>query len=141
MTFLMVNWQWGGGHLLISYYQIPPKIKAGVFLVDALTKKYVSTFELGQKTINFAPKYLWKPYHGLSISTNDMSNPMQPVKSATDFVVFSKDGLKILDTIDESKLPVQSINYNADNTLAVVSQKKTMQDPATIFLYKVTPKK
>ncbi len=141
MTFTMVNWQWGGGHLLISYYQIPPKINAGIYLVDAKTKKYVSTFELGQKTLNFDPKYLWKPYYGISISTNDASNPMQPIKSATEFLIFTKDGFKKLDVVDETKLPVQSIRYNANNTLAVVSQKKSMQDKATIYIYKVSPKK
>jgi len=141
MTFLQANWQWGGGHLLISYYQIPPKIKAGLFIIDAETKKYVTAFELGQKTLNFNPKYLWKPFYGLSISTNDMSNPMQGYKSATEFVVWTKEGPKVIDSIDESKLPVQSINYNADNTLAVISQKKGMSDPATISIFKVTPKK
>lgn len=141
MTFTMVNWQWGGGYLMISYYQIPPKIKAGIYLVDANTKKNVGVFELGEKTLNFAPKYLWKPYYGLSISTNDASNPMQPIKSATEFLIFTKEGIKKIDVVDESKLPVQSINYNSNNTLAVVAQKKTMQEPATIYIYKVSPKK
>ena len=141
MTFLMVNWQWGGGHLLLSYYQIPPNIKAGLFVINATTKKYVSAFELGQKTINFSPKYLWKPHYGLSISSNDMSNPMQPVKSATQFIVQGTEGFRVLDTIDESVLPVQSISFNRDNTLAVVTQKKSMQDPATISIFKVSSKK
>lgn len=140
MTLMMVNWQWGGGHLLISYYQIPPKIKAGIIQVDAKTKKYVSAHLLGQKTLNYKPKYLWKPYHGLSISTND-SQPMQPVKSATEFVIFTKEGLKTIDSIDESKLSVQSIVYNASNTMAVVTTRKSMTDKATIHLYKVSPKK
>ena len=141
MTFLQANWQWGGGHLLISYYQIPPKIKAGLFIVDGTTKKFLHAFELGQKTLNFNPKYLWKPYYGLSISSNDMSQPMQGYKSATEFVVWTKEGPKVIDSIDESKMPVQSINYNSDNTLAVVTQKKGMSDPATISIFKVTPKK
>jgi hypothetical protein len=146
MTFLMANWQWGGGHLLISYYQIPPKIKAGVFIIDAATKKYVTAFKLGQKTLNFNPKYLWwksadakTVMSGLSISTNDMSQPMQGYKSATEFVVWTKEGPKIVDSIDETKLPVQSINYNSNNTLAVITQKKGMTDPATISIFKVTP--
>jgi hypothetical protein len=125
----------------VTYYQFPPKIKAGIFVIDGKTNKFVDVFELGQKTLNFRPKYLWKPYNGLSISTNDMSNPMQPVKSATEFIVFGKDGMKTVELLDETKLPVQSINYNANNTLAVISQKKTMQDPATVYVYKVAPKK
>lgn len=141
MTAMLVNWQWGGGHLLISYYQIPPKIKAGIFQVNAKTKKFVSVFELGQKTLNLQPKYLWKPFHGLSISTSDASNPMQPVKNATEFVVFTKDGLKTIQALDESKLAVQTLSFNSANTLAVVTQKKTMQDKATIYIYKVSPKK
>jgi hypothetical protein len=96
---------------------------------------------LGQKTLNFNPKYLWKPYYGLSISSNDMSQPMQGYKSATEFVVWTQEGPKVIDSIDESKMPVQSINYNSDNTLAVVTQKKGMSDPATISIFKVTPKK
>jgi len=141
MTFLQTNWQWGGGYLLVSYYQIPPKIPAGIFVIDGKTKEFVNVYELAQKTLNFQPKYLWKPYYGLSISTNDMSNPMQPVKTGTEFIVWTKDGMKTLDNIDESKLPVQSINYNNQNSMAVVSQKKTMQTPASIYVYKVTPKK
>lgn len=141
MTAIMVNWQWGGGYLLVSYYQFPPKIPAGIFQVDANTKKYVSVHKLGQKTINFNPKYLWKPYYGLSMSTIDMSQPMEPYKLATEFIIFTKTGLKSIDLIDEKELPIQSINFNADNTRAVITTKKGGTDSAKIYIYKVTPKK
>ncbi len=138
-TFILVDWQWGGGHLMVSYFQFPPKIQAGIFHIDATTHKTVAVHKLSQKTISLKPKYLWKPYYGLSISSADMSAPMQPYKTGVDFIVSVKEGLKTLDTIDQTKMAVQTLTYNRDNTRAAVVIKKSGQEKAQLFLYKVTP--
>ncbi len=139
MTIIGVNWQWGGGHLLINYYQIPPRIKAGIFYFDS-HGRYTGIHVLENKTVSFWPKYLAKPYYGLSITTADLSDPAK-FKTAIEFLVFTRQGLKRLDIVDQDQIPVQSLRFNRDNSLAVITKKQAQTEPVTIYVYKVYPSK
>lgn len=141
MSFFFVTFEHGGSHMLVGYQVLPPTLPASAVLVDTWTGKYLANHDLAHKTLAFKWNYLWKPYYGYVVSTADLSVPMQPYKTGTQFLVATKDSLKPIDTKDEKALPVQSINFNRDNTMAVITQKKDMSDTSKIYLYKVVPMK
>jgi len=117
---------------------------AGVpaFLVDTYTGKYVSNHDLGQLTLAYDPYYLGKPYYGFLMSTADMSKAQEPYKTALQFLVPTrKEGLKIIDTVDEAVLPVQSITISRNRAWAAVTLKKGPTDQSHLYLYKLVPKK
>ncbi|MGE0493343.1 MAG: WD40 repeat domain-containing protein [Vulcanimicrobiota bacterium] len=140
-TYTGINFEYGGGHVLVTYFVFPPTVNAGAYLVNTWTGKYLANHELGQKTIAYLPKYLWKPYYGFVISTADLSQPMQPYGVATQFLVTTKDALKPIKTYTEADIPVQSLRFSNDNTKAAIVHKAGPSDPAKLFLYKVVPAK
>ena len=87
------------------------------------------------------PKYLWKPFYGWSMITATLTNPDE-YKVATQFLVRTKEGgLQIIDTIDQVTLPVATMRYSQDYTLAAIGLKKNQQDTCKLWLYRVVPKK
>jgi len=142
MTFFRIKFEWGGSYLLIGAFVIPPTVKACAFLVDTYTGKYVSNHDLGQLTLAYDPYYLGKPYYGFLMSTADMSKAQEPYKTALQFLVPTrKEGLKIIDTVDEAVLPVQSITISRNRAWAAVTLKKGPTDQSHLYLYKLVPKK
>jgi WD40 repeat protein len=141
MTFTTFNFEYGGAHALITTMVFPPSVPAGAYLVDTWNGKWRDYLDLGQKTVAFRTQYLGKPYHGFVISTADMSNPTSDYGVSTQFLVASKDTFKIVDTVDQTKIPVQSIAINPKSGFAAITTKKNGSDPAKIFLYKIQPKK
>lgn len=139
MTFTTFNFEYGGAHALITTMVFPPSVKAGAYLVDTWTGKWRDYLDLGQKTVAFRTQYLWKPYYGFVISSQDMSIPEFGV--STQFLVATKDDFKIVDTVDQTKMAVQSIAINPKSGYAAITTKKNQADPARIFLYKLQPKK
>ena len=139
MTFFFTDFEWGGGHLLVTYSVFPPKVKAGAYLIDTWTGKYLSQQDLGQFVIKYHPKYLWKPFYGFVLATADMTG--SPYKVATQFLVPAKTALKVLDTIDEAKLATYSIRISDRNDMAAVVLRKDPSDSCKLFLYRLVPKK
>ncbi|MBI3930337.1 MAG: WD40 repeat domain-containing protein [Armatimonadetes bacterium] len=139
MLFTQVQFEWGASHALITYQVLPPTVKAGAFLVDTWTGKHVANHELGQKTLAFLMKYLAKPYYGFYISTADQS--VSPYKRANEFLVVTKEGLKVIDRTDETVHPMMQVRFDKGNGQAALVLKKTQEDTAKIFIYKVRPKK
>ena len=141
MTFTTFNFEYGGAHALITTMVFPPSVQAGAFLVDTWNGKWKDYLDLGEKTVAFRTQYLGKPYYGFVISSQDMSNPAADYGVSTQFIYTTKDIFKIVDTVDETKIAVQSIAINPKSGFAAVTTKKNGADPARIFLYKVQPKK
>ncbi len=141
MTFTTATFEYGGSHLLISTMVFPPTVQAGSYLVDTWTGKFKSYLNLGEKTVGFRTQYLSKPYFGFVISSQDMSQPTKDFGVSTEFIVPTKEGLKVLDTVKETELAVQSIAIDAKSGTAAVVVKKNQADPAKLFLYKIQPKK
>lgn len=140
MTFFWTDFEWGGGHLLVTYSLFPPSVKAGTYLIDTWTGKYVSQQDLGHQAVKFRPKYLWKPFYGFVLPTADMTG--SPYKTATQFLVpTQKEGLKILDTVDESRLATYAMRISDRWDWAAVVIKKDPSDTAKLYLYKLVPKK
>ncbi|MBT9586403.1 hypothetical protein IV102_23875 [bacterium] len=139
MTFFFTDFEWGGGHLLVTYSVFPPSVKAGTYLIDTWTGKYLSQQDLGQFVVKYRPKYLWKPFYGFVMPTADMTG--SPYKVATQFLVPTLTGLKVLDTVDESKLATYGIRISDRYDLAAVVVKKDPSDTCKLFLYKLVPKK
>jgi WD40 repeat protein len=140
MTILWVKWESGGGYLMVAYCAIPPKVKAGVYLVNGRTGKYLANHDLDQLTLGYNLYYLWKPYYGYLVNTKDMTS--NPYKIATEFLVITKDyGLKVVDNVREDKIPVQSITISRDIKWAIISQKKSQEDTSKVYLYKVVPRR
>ena len=139
MTFTTFNFEYGGAHALVTTMVFPPSVKAGAFLIDTWTGKWKDYLDLGEKTVAFRTQYLWKPYYGFVISSADMSVP--EYTTSTQFLIATKDTFKIIDTVDETKMAVQSIAINPKSGFAVVTTKKNASDTAKIFLYKLQPKK
>lgn len=142
MTFNQVRWEWGGQYLLVAYWTIPPdkSAKAGVMLVDSFTGKYLANHDLEQLAVGWSPRYLGKPFYGFEVATWDISG--NPYATAAQFLVPTrKEGLKILDTINETVIPIQSISVNRTGTLAAITTKKDPVSPSELFLYKLVPKK
>ena len=142
MTIIGCRFEWGGSHLLVTDYVIPPSTKAEAYLIDTWTGKYVANQSLGQKTVDWYPRYLGKPFYGFVIPTWDGSDPVGDWKSAAQFLVpTAKNGFQVLDTVDEKKLPMQSIATSRNSEWAVITLKKNQADPSKIFLYHLVPKK
>lgn len=142
MTFFLVRFEWGGSWLFVGYYVIPPKVKAGVYLVNVGTGKYLANHDLANLTISYAPRYLGKPFYGFLIGNVDMSQAGEPYKTAIQFLVPTKEGtLKVLDTIDEKTLPMQSLTVDKSNAWAALTLKKDQMDKSRLYLYKLVPKK
>lgn len=139
MTYFRVRWEWGGSHLLIGYYTLPPSVKAGLFLVDARTFKFSSNHDLEHLAVAFDPRYLGKPFWGFEVLSYDLT--ANPYKTAAQFIVPTRQGLKVLDTVSEQKIPMQSISINRAGTLAAVAQKASQEDKSRLYLYKLVPKK
>lgn len=141
MTFTTFNFEYGGAHALITTMVFPPSVKAGAYLVDTWNGKWRDYVELGEKTVAFRTQYLWKPYYGFVISTADMSDPTSDYGVSTQFLMANKDTFKVIDTVDEKAIAVQSIAINPKSGFAAITTKKNGSDPAKIFLYKIQPKK
>lgn len=140
MTLLWVTFERGGGYMLVQYSTFPPQVKAGVYLVNTRTGKYLANHELEQMILTFNTYYLWKPYNGYLLCTKDMRQ--NPYKISTEFLIITKDqGLKVIDTKREDKYPFQSITISSDQKWALIALKKDQQEPSKVFLYKVIPKK
>jgi hypothetical protein len=142
MTFFRVKFEWGGSYLLIAAYVIPPTNHAIAYLVDTSNGKYISSEQLGQLTLAYDEHWLGKPYYGFLMATADMSQAGGPYKIATQFVVPTrKEGLKVIDTVDQETLAVQSISLSRNRNWAAVTVKKDQMDPSKLYLYKLVPKK
>ncbi len=141
MTFFTSDFEWGAGHILVTYSTYPPKTKAGAYLIDTWSGKYLGQQNLGQPVVKFKNRYLGKPYYGFVLATSDMSDPSGPYKISTQFVVPTQKGLQVLDTIDESKMATAGIRISSSNGFAAVTTKKDQSSPCQIFLYRVVPKK
>lgn len=139
MTFTTFNFEYGGAHALITTMVFPPSVKAGAYLVDTWTGKWRDYVDLGQKTVAFRTQYLGTPYRGFVIASQDMSIPEYGV--STQFLVATKDDFKVVDTIGQDKMAVQSIAINPKSGFAAITTKKNAADSAKIFLYKLQPKK
>jgi len=140
LTYFFPDFEWGGGHLLVTYNLFPPSAKAGIYLIDTWTGKYLSQQDLGQYTVKFRPKYLWKPFYGFEIPTVDMRSSQYLV--ATDFLVpDAKGNLKVIDTITESKLPIYGLRISDRYDMAAVVTRREASDTCKLFLYKLVPKK
>lgn len=140
LTYFFTDFEWGGGHLLVTYNLFPPSAKAGVYLIDTWTGKYLSQQDLGQYTVKFRPKYLWKPFYGFEIPTVDMRSSQYLV--ATDFLVpDNKGNLKVIDSITESKLPIYGLRISDRYDMAAVVTRREASDSCKLFLYKLVPKK
>lgn len=140
MTFFRLRWEWGGNYLLVCYWNLPPSQKAGVLLVDTFTGKYLANHELEQLAVGWDPRYLGKPFYGFEVLTWDITG--NPYKTAAQFLVPTrKEGLKILDTVNETVLPMQSMSINRGGTMAAITVKKDPMSPSELFLYKLVPKK
>lgn len=140
MTFFRVRWEWGGEYLLVCYWNLPPASKAGVMLVDSVTGKYSANHELEQLAVGWEPRYLGKPFWGFEVLTWDITG--NPYKTAAQFLVPTrKEGLKIVDTVNETVLPMQSMSINRTRTMAAITTKKDPMSPSELFLYKLVPKK
>ncbi|MEW6281339.1 MAG: hypothetical protein AB1758_22200, partial [Candidatus Eremiobacterota bacterium] len=142
MTFFRVRFEWGGSYLLIAYWTIPPQadVKAGVFLLDPSTGKYYANHDLGQLTVSYDPVYLGKPFWGFEVATANMLG--DPYLTSAQFLVPTrKEGFKVLDTIPESTLAVQSLSINRGRSMAAVCVKKGPMDSSKLYLYKLVPKK
>jgi len=131
------------GHLLVTDYVIPPSTKAEAYLIDTWTGKYVANQHLAQKTIDWYPRYLGKPFYGFVIGTADQSDPSGgDYKSAAQFLVpTQKNGFEVLDTVDETKLPMQSIAVSRNSDWAAITLKKSQSDACRLYLYHLVPKK
>lgn len=146
-TFFWVQFDYSASYVLVSYSVFtPPGIprpKAGVFLIDTWTGKYLANQQLGQNMVKYNNvKYLWKPFYGYAVTTADMSDPAAPYKVATQFLVITKEkGLQVIDTIDEKVLPAFGVRYSQDYTLAAVALKKDQMDTCKLWLYRLVPKK
>jgi WD40 repeat protein len=141
MTFTTFNFEYGGAHALITTMVFPPSVKAGAYLIDTWTGKWRDYLDLGEKTVAFRTQYLGKPYYGFVISSQDMSDPSSDYGVSTQFLVATRDTFKVVDTVDESKLAVQSIAINPKTAYAAITTKKNGSDPAKLWLYKLQPKK
>lgn len=143
MCFFWVQFDYSASYVMVSYSVFPPKVKAGVYLIDTWTGKYLANQQLGQNVIKYNNvKYLWKPFYGYTVTTADMSDPSTPYKVATQFLIITKErGLQIIDTIDEKVLPAFNIRYSQDYTLAAVGLKKDATDTCKLWLYRLVPKK
>ena len=139
MTFTTFNFEYGGAHALITTMVFPPSVKAGAYLVDTWTGKWRDYVDLGQKTVAFRTQYLGMPYHGFVISSQDMSTPEYGV--STEFLIATKDDFKVIDTVDQTRIAVQSIAINPKSGFAAITTKKNGTDPAKIFLYRIQPRK
>ena len=140
LTYFFTDFEWGGGHLLVTYNLFPPSAKAGIYLIDTWTGKYLSQQDLGQYTVKFRPKYLWKPFYGFEIPTVDMRSSQYLV--ATDFLVpDNKGNLKVIDSITESKLPIYGLRISDRYDMAAVVTRREASDSCKLFLYKLVPKK
>lgn len=140
MTFSYVRWEWGGQYLLYTYWNLPPDKKAGALLVDTFTGKYLANHDLEQKAVGWAPRYLGKPFYGFEIATWDLTG--NPYATAAQFLVPTrKEGLKVIDTINETVIPIQSISVNRTGTLAAITTKPDPMQPSRLFLYKLVPRK
>ncbi len=140
MTFSFVRWEWGGQYLLVTYWNLPPSQKAGAVLVDTFTGKYLANHDLEELAVGWAPRYLGKPFYGFEVATWDITG--NPYKTAAQFLVPTrKEGLKILDTINETVIPIQSISVNRTGTMAAITTKPDPTAPSQLFLYKLVPRK
>jgi hypothetical protein len=139
LTYFMTDFEWGGGHLLVSYNLFPPTAKAGVYLIDTWTGKYLSQQDLGNYIIKFRPKYLWKPFYGFVVPTMDMRS--SPYASSADFLVPDKSGLKVLDSVHESKIPIYGLRVSDKWDWAAVVTRSQASDACKMSLYKLVPKK
>jgi len=139
-TFYWVSFEQGGGYLLVGYSVIPPKVKAGVYLIDVRTGKYLANHDLDQCTLEFKFCYLWKPYYGYMIP--DITMAENPYKTAIEFLVITKEGgLKVIDRTRENKIAAQSVTVSADQKWALIAVKKEQSDMSRVYLYKIVPKK
>lgn len=139
MTFFFTDFEWGGGHLLVTYSLFPPSVKAGAYLIDTWTGKYLSQQQLGQPAVKFRSKYLWKPFYGFVIPSADMTG--SPYKVATQFLVPTREGLKVWDTVEESVLATYGMRISDRYDWAAVVVRKDPSDTCKIFLYRLVPKK
>lgn len=140
MTLIWVTFERGGGYMLVQYTILPPTVKAGVYLVNTRTGKFLVNHDLDQMTLSYNTYYLWKPYYGYLLNTKDMRQ--NPYKISTEFLIITKDeGLKVIDTKKEDKYPFQSITVSSDQKWALIATKKSQQDPSKVFLYRIVPKK
>jgi hypothetical protein len=141
MTFTTFSFEYGGQHALVTTMVFPPTVKAGAHLVDTWTGKWKDYVDLGEKTVAFRTQYLGKPYYGFVISSQDMSNPAEDYGVSTEFLIATRDDFRVIDTVDETRIPVQSIAINVKSGFAAITTKKNGSEPARIFLYKLQPKK
>jgi hypothetical protein len=139
MTFFFTDFEWGGGHVLVTYSVFPPSVKAGTYLIDTWTGKYLSQQDLGQFVVKYRPKYLWKPFYGFVLATADMTG--SPYKVATQFLVPSQTALKVIDSLDESRLATYAMRISDRYDMAAVVLRKDPSDTCKLFLYRLVPKK
>ena len=139
LTYFFTDFEWGGGHLLVTYNLFPPTAKAGVYLIDTWTGKYLSQQDLGNYTVKFRPKYLWKPFYGFEVPTMDMRS--SPYLSSADFLVPDKNQLKVIDSINEMKIPIYGLRISDKWDWAAVVTRAQSSDACKLFLYKLVPKK
>ncbi len=140
MTLFWVTFERGGGYMLVQYSTLPPQVKAGVYLVNTRTGKFLVNHDLEQMVLSYSTWYLWKPYYGYLVCTKDMRQ--NPYKISTEFLIITKEeGLKVIDTKREDKYPFQSITISPDQKWALIALKKSQEDPSKVYLYKVVPKK
>ena len=139
-TFFWVSFKHGGGYLLVGYSTFPPQVKAGVYLVNTRTGKYLANHALDQFILTYDMYYLWKPYYGYLVCTKDMTG--NPYRITTEFLVITrKSGLKVIDQTREDKLALQSITVSRDQRWALIAIKRSGADPSRVYLYKIVPKK
>ena len=140
MMFLWPRFETGAGSLLVAYSAIPPKVKAGVYLVDTRTGKYRTHCELDQLVLSYSLYYLWKPFYGFIVCSKDMMS--NPYKTAAEFLVVSREkGLTVMDRTREDVLPVQSLTVSRDHGWALVSCKASQSEPSRVGLFRLVPKK
>ncbi|MDQ7823403.1 MAG: WD40 repeat domain-containing protein [Candidatus Eremiobacteraeota bacterium] len=139
-TNLWVSFERGGGYLLVAYSVFPPTVKAGAYLINASTGKYLANHNLENCILAFQAYYLWKPFYGYLLTTTDMRS--EPYKSAMEFLVITKEGgLKVIDATKQDKIATKSVTISRDQTRALITTKKSQADPSQLFLYKLVPKK
>lgn len=141
MTFFYSDFEWGAGHVLVTYSTFPPKTKAGVYLVDTWTGKYVSQQDLGQFVVKYKNRYLGKPYYGFVIATADMSNANAPYGITTQYLVPTNKSIEVRDTVDQDKMATAGLRFANSHGWAAVTTKKDQASPCQLFIYKVVPKK